>query len=159
MASDECFPLSFGLWRNRDGSGRSDGWPPTMLGNRTLFRIPYPVNPNAFRRTSGNLQYSGRLPSAFPKVGGRSSRRNERTSRQAEGQNRSHVVGRSKGARHEASVVSRQQRPVARRITTPRQAPHASEVDRDHPHGARRVGRNRVHDPLRSSTSWRQEWW
>jgi hypothetical protein len=85
-----------------------------MLGNGTLFRIRYPVNPNVFRRTSGNLQYSGRLPSASLKVDHRSSRRNERINRQAEGQNRSHVVGRSQEAWHETSVVSRQLRPVAR---------------------------------------------
>lgn len=85
-----------------------------MLGNGTVFRIRYPVNPNVFRRTSGNLQYSGRLPSASLKVDGRSSRRNERISRQAEGQNRSHSVGRSEGAWHEASAVPRQLRPAAR---------------------------------------------
>ena len=113
MASDECFPSSFGLWRSRDGTGRADGWPPMMLGNGTLFRIRYPVNPNVFRRTSGNLQYPDRLPSASLKVDDRSSRRNERISRQAEGQNRSHVVGRSQGAWHEASVVSRQLRLAA----------------------------------------------
>jgi hypothetical protein len=138
------------------GGRRMDGWPPMMLGNGTLFRIRYPVNPNVFRRTSGNLQYSGRLPSASLKVDGRSSRRNERISRQAD---RSHAVGRSEGAWHEAAVVSRTATAGGTRITTPRQARHTSEVDRDHAHGARQAGRNCVHDPLRSLTSWRQEWW
>jgi hypothetical protein len=85
-----------------------------MLGNGTLFRIRYPVNPNVFRRTSGNLQYSGRLPSAYLKVDGRSSRRNERISRQAEGPEPVTCRGPSEGAWHEASVVSRQLRPVVR---------------------------------------------
>ena len=106
-------------------------WPKRWLAaddarERDIVPYPIPSQPerlqssvfnlqsSVFRRTSGNLQYSGRLPSASLKVDGRSSRRNERISRQAEGQNRSHAIGRSAGAWHEASAVSRQLRPAAR---------------------------------------------